>query len=226
MTSRFSRLESLLVACATVFVLAALPTRSRANSLLNLQVQEPKVAVYGVYVDYDAGYSATVGKLTASGMPGDLLMTHGGAVQYFDDGQFTLDALIDKTTGQALSASMQLDGDFGLGGGMQTLFASTQVHQFGSGPEDLFEFVFRQSTSLKPWPWIGVVLDGRQISDMSDPDFTKSFHNDGAGKADVFAVPTPTACLGAGALLIACAAVRCFTQFKRGAGDDLASSMI
>ena len=51
MTSRCINFGTSLIATTIIAVLAAAPSSSRANSLLNLQVQEPKVAVYGVYVD-------------------------------------------------------------------------------------------------------------------------------------------------------------------------------
>lgn len=184
-------------------LLAALPAALLTASAvavpppLNLVSVNPDVASGFL----DIHYNSTTGAFTVSGPAQNVNLPPTVPV---NNGTFSLNMFIDNNGNPFGVASLLIVGD--IGSGIQTLFSSSQLLNFGVGAVSKFEFLFLQDASPGALAPAGTNL-GTILTDVNMafpggvPDFDDSFTNEiapgfGTGSADTF-VPTP----GAGALL-------------------------
>ena len=178
------------IACA-VFV-TSLFSVSAHGALLNLTVDYPLVTGgISASLDYDAdGGAGGNGLLTGSSFLSNYNPDGSGSQSLTQIGQLTFEVVIDPSTGEGLSGSLTATGD--VGSGMETLFGSSQLVDFGFGGTGLFEAVFVQAagSSLAPaGAQIGLIHDsaGSFSSGVSfDSDFTTN-----PLKNDIFLIPEP-----------------------------------
>jgi hypothetical protein len=107
-------------------------------------------------------------------------------------GAFQLTAVIVPSTGQEVGGTLLLTA-LDDHGDPTTLFSSSSITDFGFCAEDMFEFLFTQEAgTLAPLgARVGVILDGRNIDQFSEPRFDISFTGDGSATADTFFIPEP-----------------------------------
>jgi len=179
------------IACLLVALLLCTAV-VQAGSLDLPRNHYPLVVSDWISISYDPnGGGGGNGLFTASGFTNVVEMTAEDThPAHF--GSFELTAVIDPNTGQQKGGSLfltELD-DYG---DPTTLFSSSSILNFGFSAEDLFEFTFQQeSGTLAPLgATVGVILDGRQISEFSEPRFDISFSGDGSATSDTFYLPEP-----------------------------------
>jgi hypothetical protein len=179
---------------------------AQAGPALNLNVEHyPVVFAPGVYITYDpAGAPDGKGLLTAVGYP-DVFDIDGNNPtasialdpQDWDD-NFILTAVIEPTTGEALSGTLLVQGiTLDPAGGYVSpltspdMFYSTILTGFSVRPSQLFEFTFQQEGAMIPPDGepIGVILSG--VSIPGEPDFTVAWENNANGFSNTFYMPEP-----------------------------------
>ena len=205
----------------SLLCLVALAGSAQAE-LLGVTFTPPLMAVFDIKVVYDADGAGSHGLLTASGA-----FDPWGAFTSLQDysvdginsdtylGYFSLEAVINKTTLEAVSGSVNVSSDQGWdgylegdldwsGGGLDSWetgerASSAQLAHFGFGGYGLFDFVFANASGDLDNDTddftLGVLVDG--IFDGTGPyslpsgwdTFQYDFENGGAGKADL---PEPT----------------------------------
>jgi len=187
-----------VVVCVCLLFVASSPASA---TLLGLTPPHyPEAHSISISVAYDAdGGGGGYGLLTAgdgifNGYT-ELVNTSSTTTIWLWDGFFQLTAVIDSN-GVGQSGTLSVTGDLD-GMNTVTLFSSTHLLDFGSGADDLFEFLFRQDgdtdLGVLDGDTIGVVLDAREIDfGISTPVFNSDWSGDGQALSDTFYFPEPT----------------------------------
>ncbi|MCK4602509.1 MAG: PEP-CTERM sorting domain-containing protein, partial [Phycisphaerae bacterium] len=183
--------------CALTVCILCIPINSARGELLNLSIEHyPRTYSLDIQVTYDpdAGPDGN-GLLTADGWPWEHYEDADDGVYDIWNGVFDLDVVIDPTTGQAVSGTLNVTGD--PYGSLETLFYSTTLTQFGCGGDDLFEFVFTQEGAGIPPEGapIGIILSAVSITEFdenNEPVFDTYFDNNGNGYSNTFYLPEPS----------------------------------
>ena len=179
------------IMCVLVFV-ALLTAVGQATTLGLSRGHYPLVVSDWINISYDPNSGGEGhGLFTASGFT-NVVQSSDSNDYPANFGSFELTAVIEPSTGLADSGTLlltQLDGY----GDPTTLFSSSGIIDFGYCAEDHFEFLFTQDSGIlaQAGDTLGIILDGRNIEQFSEPRFDIAFSGDGSATSDTFYLPEP-----------------------------------
>jgi hypothetical protein len=194
-------MKKLIAICAVLGMVLAVESPALAGPL-NLPYpyaygrNYPVIDSMMIKVSYDpvGGGNGDFGLLTARGWA-NTYMERKDSSYVLLYGTFTLSAVINPVTGNAISGDLYVD----------SMFHSFALDKFGYKAEDTFEFVFTQvgpGGVVPDFAKVGVILYAQSINEFSTPRFDQAFQNNSDGSSYTFLVPEPAtmALLGLGVL--------------------------
>ena len=194
-------MKKLITICAVLGMVLAVSSPALAVPL-NLPYPYPHGENYPIIdsmmirVSYDPVGNGDMGLLTARGWA-NTYMEYKDSSPVLLYGSFTLSAVINPVTGNAISGELNVN----------SMFYSFALDAFGYKAEDTFEFVFTQVGErgvIHDFAKVGVILYAQSINEFNTPRFDQAFQNNNDGSSYTFLVPEPAtmALLAIGAIAI------------------------